>query len=155
MILDFPFPHDIAITAIIKNEAPYIEEWLDYHIAAGVSRFYIYDNESTDDVRTLLTPYIRSGTVEYTYYPGKYRQIEAYNESVRNHKFECRYMGFIDLDEFLLPLKNERLLDILNEVMEMDGRVAALAVNCKSFGSSGHKTMPVGGGTGKLPVPGA
>lgn len=117
MIADFTFPHELALTAIIKDEAPYIAEWLDYHIAAGVSKFYIYDNESTDDVRDILMPYMQDGTVEYVFYPGKYRQLDAYNESLFLHRFDCRYMGFIDIDEFLLPLRQERLIDVLDDVM--------------------------------------
>lgn len=138
----FVFPHELAITAIIKDEGNYIEEWLDYHIAAGVTKFYIYDNGSTDNIRQVLAPYLKDGTVEYIYYPGNYRQLEAYNESLLHHKFECRYMGFIDIDEFLLPLQGERLIDILDDIMAMDAKAGGIAVTCKSFGSSGHKTMP-------------
>ena len=146
MIADFTFPHELALTAIIKDEAPYIAEWLDYHIAAGVSKFYIYDNESTDDVRDILMPYMQDGTVEYVFYPGKYRQLDAYNESLFLHRFDCRYMGFIDIDEFLLPLRQERLIDVLDDVMAAaPSSGGGVAGNCKSFGSSGHKTMPDGG----------
>lgn len=145
MIEEFTFPHELAITVIVKNEAIYMTEWLDYHIAAGVSKFYIYDNESTDHLKEVLSPYIENNTVEYIYYPGKYRQLEAYNESLLLHKFECRYMGFIDIDEFLLPLQNERLIDVLNDIMAANPSAGGVAINCKSFGSSGHKTIPSGG----------
>ena len=52
------FKHDLAIVVIIKNEGKDIAEWIDYHIIAGVSKFYIYDNESTDNTKEILQPYI-------------------------------------------------------------------------------------------------
>lgn len=33
---------DLSIVAIIKNEGQYIEEWVRYHIIAGVQKFYLY-----------------------------------------------------------------------------------------------------------------
>ena len=48
----------LSITAVLQNEAPYIKEWIEYHRLVGVERFYIYDNESTDNVKEILKPYI-------------------------------------------------------------------------------------------------
>ena len=42
------FPYELAIVAIFKDEAPYLREWLDYHLLAGVEHFYLYSNESSD-----------------------------------------------------------------------------------------------------------
>ena len=50
------FLYDLAIVAIMKNEAPYVKEWLDYYLAAGVNHFYIYDNESPDNMKDVLQP---------------------------------------------------------------------------------------------------
>ena len=140
------FEHKLAIAAIVKDEAPYIEEWMDYHILAGVDYFYIYDNDSSDDLRGKLQRYIDAGKAEYHYYPGRYRQLEAYNDAIRKHKFDSKYIAFIDIDEFLLPLQQELILDIVEETMSMDDSTAGLAINCKSFGSSGHKAIPPMGG---------
>lgn len=54
---------DLAIVAIIKNEGQYIEEWLRYHIVAGVQKFFLYDNDSSDNTREILEKYIRAGYV--------------------------------------------------------------------------------------------
>ena len=32
------FLHDLAIVAIMKCEGPYLKEWLDYHLLAGVDQ---------------------------------------------------------------------------------------------------------------------
>lgn len=55
-------------------------------------------------------------------------------------------MEFFDIDEFILPLREECILDILEEVFKKQSNIAGLAINCKSFGSSGHKQKPETGG---------
>lgn len=52
----FPEREGIALVLIAKNEAPYIKEWLDFHLKQGVSHFIIYDNESTDNFQEVLQP---------------------------------------------------------------------------------------------------
>ena len=88
------FLHDLAIVAIMKNEAPYVKEWLDYHLLAGVNHFFIYDNQDDDEQKKILEPYISAGLVTHIPYPGKARQYEAYNDAVQNYRFFCRYMLF-------------------------------------------------------------
>ena len=48
------FLYDLAVVAIIKNETPYLQEWLDYHLLAGVNHFYIYDNQDDDEQKKII-----------------------------------------------------------------------------------------------------
>ena len=91
---------------IAKNEATYIKEWLDFHIKQGVSKFIIYDNESTDNFREVLSPYIEAGIVIYDVIKGKRRQIDAYNMALNKYRRKFKYMGFIDADEFVFARNN-------------------------------------------------
>ena len=59
--------HDLSVCAIAKNEGPDCKEWIEWHLKQGVDKFYVYDNESTDDTKSSLEPYIQSGIVEYKY----------------------------------------------------------------------------------------
>ncbi len=54
MICAKKFEYEIVYVAIAKNEGPYIREWIEYHRQVGVQKFLIYDNESTDQMRTLF-----------------------------------------------------------------------------------------------------
>ena len=45
------FPHELAICAIFREEAPFLEEWLTFHSGVGVTHFYLYNNYSTDNFR--------------------------------------------------------------------------------------------------------
>ena len=57
------FLYDLAVVAILKNEARYIKEWLDYHLLAGVDHFYLYDNASSDNYNEIIAPYVAAGVV--------------------------------------------------------------------------------------------
>ena len=46
---------DLAVVSIFKDEAPYLDEWLQFHRAQGVAHFYLYNNGSTDDSRQIAT----------------------------------------------------------------------------------------------------
>ena len=102
----YPSREGLAFVLIAKNEASYIKEWLDFHIKQGVSHFIIYDNESTDNFREVLQPYIEAGIVIYDIIRGKCRQIDAYNIALNKYRHRFKYMGFIDADEFVFVRKN-------------------------------------------------
>lgn len=124
----------LAVCAIAKDEGPYFKEWLDWHIKMGVEKFYIYDNESTDDTRRILQPYIDSGVVEYTYFPGYRMQLAAYDDCFARHRMDARWIAFIDLDEFIVPMKDERVPDFLRRFEDRP----VVEVNWLIYGSSGH-----------------
>jgi hypothetical protein len=44
----------LAICAVARNEAPYIEDFVDFHIRQGVTFFLFYENQSTDDTLQVL-----------------------------------------------------------------------------------------------------
>ncbi|MDR0319713.1 MAG: glycosyltransferase family 92 protein [Rickettsiales bacterium] len=96
------FPHKLSIVAIAKNEGEYFREWIEYHNMVGVEKFYIYDNESTDNTKEVLEPYIKSGLVEYTYWPGEKQQHHVYRDCLAKRKFDTKWLALIDLDEFLV-----------------------------------------------------
>ena len=131
------FLYDLAFVAIMKGEEPYVKEWLDYHLLTGVDHFYIYDNESTPEFKKILQPYIDAGIVTYTLFPGKNRLMEAYNDAVKRFKFECRYMAFVDGDEFVLPKSKPTITEIV--VLSGNTRAAGLAIDWIFYGSNGQE----------------
>ena len=98
------FKYQLAIVAVMKNEAPYVK--VDYHLLAGVDHFYIYDNDSEDNLKDVLQPYIDKEIVTYEQCPGKAAQLYVYNKAIQQYKFDCQYIAFIDADEFIFPKKN-------------------------------------------------
>ena len=47
-------PIELAVCAIFRDEAQYLDEWLTFHHGVGVERFFLYNDRSTDDYRTPL-----------------------------------------------------------------------------------------------------
>ena len=53
----------LTIATVVNDEAIYILEWIAYHALRGVERFIIYDNNSSDSLRSTLSPHLESGVV--------------------------------------------------------------------------------------------
>lgn len=140
------FKHELAMVSISKNEGPYIKEWIEYHLMVGFTKFYFYDNESNDNTKDVLQPYIDQNIVEYIYYPGKAQQLNAYNDAIKKHKKECRYIAFMDMDEFIMPtIPFKPIYQIISEQIEKSkGGAAGIGVNWAIFGTSGHTKKPEG-----------
>ena len=134
------FLHELSVVAIIKDEAHYLKEWLDYHLAAGVDHFFLYDNGSTDETREILKPYIEAQQVDAFYVPGEVMQMPVYNDAVRKYKFATRYMAFLDCDEFIFPKTPQSIVEIVDEAFSKDERIAGLAINWQIFGSNDLET---------------
>lgn len=127
--------HYLSVCAIAKNEGPYFCEWIEWHRQHGVDRFYIYDNESTDGTREILEPYVRQGFVEYIYWPGYRKQLAAYDDCLKRHRYSSRWIAFIDLDEFIVPVKDSSISDFLRRFESF----AAIEINWLCYGSGGQK----------------
>ncbi|MBR2519116.1 MAG: glycosyltransferase family 92 protein [Selenomonadaceae bacterium] len=133
------FPYNLAVVAIFKDEAPYLREWLDYHLLAGVEHFYLYNNDSSDDYEKILAPYVEANLVTLIDWSGKAMQMPAYNDALEKHRSECRYMAFIDLDEFIFPKTGQSIVEVADEIFSRDSKIAALKFNWQCFGSNGHE----------------
>ena len=107
--------HYLSIAAIMKNEKPYLKEWIEYHRLQGVSHFYLCDNDSTDGTKEYLEPYIKKGLITYIELPGENKQLVCYDKIAREYKDETTWLALIDLDEFLVPLKAKNMPQFLKE----------------------------------------
>lgn len=130
----------LAVCAIAKNEGPYFKEWIEWHQNLGVEKFYIYDNESTDCTKEVLAPYVESGLVEYVDFPGYRKQLAAYDDCLEKHRWDTRWIAFIDLDELIVPIKDKTIPDFLKKLETF----AAVEVNWLIYGSGGAKTKSPG-----------
>lgn len=132
--------YQLAVCAIAKDEGPYFKEWIERHRKIGVEKFYIYDNESSDDTEEILRPYVEAGIVEYNYFPGFKKQLEYYDDCLKKHRFDTRWIAFIDLDEFIVPIKDKSLVDFLQRYEN----APAVEINWLIFGSGGEKNKRPG-----------
>ncbi|MDR2338172.1 MAG: glycosyltransferase family 92 protein [Deltaproteobacteria bacterium] len=134
------FNYYLSIAAILKDEAPYIEEWIEYHLLVGVEHFYLYDNESTDNLQKVLQPYINRGIVVYESWAGQAQQVSVYNDAVLKCKAETRWLAIIDADEFIVPLQDENIPQFLQSYEQYP----AVVLNWFIFDCAGHINQPSG-----------
>lgn len=53
----------LALTAIFRDEAPYLKEWIEFYRTIGVEHFYLHNHLSQDNFAEVLKPYIDDGIV--------------------------------------------------------------------------------------------
>jgi len=135
-----PERYYLSLCAIVRDEGPYLLEWIAFHWAVGVEHFYIYDNESKDGTSALLGDLQQLGMLTRISWPNSAQavqesgigpQVPAYNDFLR-FSYETRWVGFIDLDEFVVPMGDVDLRDWLIRCTQK-----AVGINWRMFGSSG------------------
>ena len=130
----------VAIVCIVKDEARYLDEWLAYHFALGVSHVLLYDNGSTDGSAELLARYQNHGLVTVIDWPLPGGQLAAYNHALRFFGAAADWLAYFDVDEFLVPLLDDDIPSLLARYAS----AADVRVERKEFGYSGHRTPPDG-----------
>ena len=134
-----PYLYEVAVCCIVKDEE-YLPEWVDYHLTVGVQHFYIYDNESAIPVSETLKSYIKQGQVTVVPIAGKIQQMIAYGLCLKNYGQFCKWIAFIDADEFIVPKEPVSLPEFLVPYEPYGG----LGINWLVFGSNGHVAKPAG-----------
>jgi hypothetical protein len=129
--------YNLSICAIIKNETKFLKEWIEYHRLIGVDHFYLYNNNSKDVPAFSLRDYVKNGLVTLNYWPdcltkadlekpfiwALSTQTTAFQHAVALKGKETKWMIFLDVEEFLTPIKGENLLTILEQYKNYPGIV--------------------------------
>lgn len=144
------FGYELSVCAIFQDEAPYLKEWIEFHKIQGAEHFYLYNNNSTDDFRDVLDPYIHNHEVTLIEWPKTYSdgdrnawdQIQrgAYMDCMQRFGEDNRWIAVIDIDEFLFCPKGEKLTHFLEEYRSFAG----VGVNWRMFGTSHIEELPSG-----------
>jgi hypothetical protein len=128
-----------CICAIVKNEERYIDEWVDYNLALGFDRIYLFDN--SDDFSLYEWSQNRSKTensnrISVIQFPGEQQQFPAYRTCVKYHarKEKMHYAAFFDADEFLVLKQHANIHDFLQDHLDK----GQLSINWYIFGTSNH-----------------
>jgi hypothetical protein len=134
------FPAYLSILAVAENEAFCLAEWIEYHHLVGVEKFWITENDSTDNTTDILQPYCTLGSATLSHAHGRNVQADAYNRwlpIIRNLTF---WLAVIDIDEFLVPVVDRSVAGILSRFELFD----AVRVNWLVYGSNFHEKREVG-----------
>ncbi len=148
--------HFLAFVTRIKHEAPYIREWLEYHLLVGVEHFFLYDMDEGSTQAEALEPYVEAGAVTripWSHFEGT--RLDRKRARFRHNKSSLAHRHFalnfrdrvcwaqkIDGDEFLYPLAGN---DVVGPLQAYDPkRVRAVRFPRFNFGNSGHEHRPDG-----------
>lgn len=126
--------YKVSVCAIFKNEAPYLKEWIEFNHIVGVDHFFLYNNNSEDNYEEVVEPYVKSGLVTLVQWPKNQAQMECYNDCISKYSKMTQWLGFIDIDEFVIPIEKNNIYDILQPFEKNRGSVK---IYWKMFGTSG------------------
>lgn len=137
----------VTLVCIMKSEENYILEWVAHHRLQGVGHFIVGDNDGSGPQSDLLIALDEAGIVERVDLGGiPYAQMGFFNDTLARMRDPHVLLGFIDADEFLVSVdQDRRAADLLINVTNETG-AAAVGVNWRVFGSSGEtefRTAPV------------
>lgn len=134
--------YHIIICAILKDETPYLVEWVEHHLKIGVEHFVLYDNNSVIPARQTLDTYVRKGIVEIidckiTNTP----QLKVYVHCLYNMHDYTDWIAYIDIDEFIILKKHRDIRRFLEDYDEYAG----VCMNWVIYTANNHISKPDGG----------
>ena len=127
----------LCVSAIARNETPYILEWVAHQLTIGADLILIYDNGHDPDGARLLFDLDKHGVIVRIPWAGKYPhgpQVPAYDDALDRLRGHYEWVLLVDLDELLVPITHESLTDFLDTMPESDGVWFPWLI----FGSSGE-----------------
>ena len=133
--------YHIIVCAILKDETPYLVEWVEHHLGIGVEHFVLYDNNSVIPAKQTLEAYVRKGVVEVIDCPiTNTPQVKAYSHCLFSMHDRADWIAYIDIDEFIV-LKKHR--DIHAFLVDYD-EYAGVCLNWVIYTANGHIEKPEG-----------
>lgn len=132
-----------VLFSAMKNEAPFILEWVAYHLAIGFDRIVVCSNPSTDGTNDLLDALEAAGALRHLRVevaPGRSPQACAADAFARDEGLrDGDWYLWLDADEFLNIHAGEGRLDDLLAAL---GPAQGILLNWRIFGSNGHARFP-------------
>lgn len=101
----------VLICCIVKEENPYLREFVEYYKKLGAENVMIFDNNDSDGekIEDVIKDYIDSGyVITKDYKNRKVCQLAAYQECYDKYNKKYDWICFFDCDEFLM-FRNKRM----------------------------------------------
>lgn len=138
--------YKLAIASVFRNASFYLKEWIPFHIHVGVQHFYLANHNSTDEYKEVLRPYIEKGIVELIDITQEFPRGHLvgnlcppfYANVIKKVKEEVEWLALIDSDEFIIPVKDDKLTTVLDRHKDKP----AVCVNWQCYGTSFVQKVP-------------
>jgi hypothetical protein len=143
--------HELTAIYWIKNETPYLPEWIEFHLMQGFDHFILYDNNSNDGLETIIEPYIKEGIVEIRKYPDPLnppaksgppnsKNFWIMDTCIEEQRGKSKWIHFHAIDEFTFTTDGTSLVDFLKDYEQYGG----LSIEWEMFNSNNHINRPEG-----------
>lgn len=130
------------VVSTMKNEAPYLIEWIAYHRLIGFDDFVLFSNDCTDGTNLMLNRLDQLGIVHHfdnPIGPGMDPQRAAYSRAGKmDLTRDADWVLIIDADEFMnIRVGDGHVDDLLDACEGAD----AISLNWRLMGSAGQTQM--------------
>lgn len=131
----------ITLVSTMKDEGPYLLDWLCWHLLVGVSDFLVFTNDCSDGTTELLDALAAAGLLSHHDNPDDGRQSphpRALSQA-RGHPLVqlSDWLMVLDADEYVVPRPPLRDLDGLIDAITGAGAQEML-ITWRFFGSGGR-----------------
>ena len=127
-----------TIVTTMKNEGPFILEWLAYHRVIGVDDFLVYTNDCTDGTDTMLDMLQEKGIVQHRDNPFRDSDLKPQHAALQAADDEpvirnSDWLVCMDVDEFInVKCGDGRLPDLFKSV----GDANMISMTWRLFGNN-------------------
>ena len=130
----------ICAVTCVKNEGPFVLEWVAYNRLLGVTDFLFYSNDCDDGTDALLDALAPAGVVHLPNpAQGRNYQMEALKDAARQEVVSrADWVWVADVDEFLNVQTGDHTLPAL---IEACGDPQAISVSFQFFANGGVTTF--------------
>jgi hypothetical protein len=131
-----------AIVTTMKNEGPFILEWLAWHRAIGVQDFLIYTNDCTDGTDTMLDLLQAKGLVQHRQNPFRAMNLKPQHAALQAAEDEplmrdCAWGICMDVDEYInIKLGDGRLPTLYAAMQAALPGANMIALTWRLFGNA-------------------
>lgn len=156
---------ELCVCTMVWNQGYALREWIMYHSWLGVERWFIYDNNSDDDIEKVINDLDSEGyNVSRKVWPWIKTQEAGFSHCALKAREECKWVGFFDVDEFFYfpnefrrnnriregsssSVPGEKSLRSMVANFSSSTTIAEIRTTCHSFGPSGLNSKPKQGVT--------
>lgn len=119
-------------------DVSYLPEWIEYHALVGFERFILMHHGGDGKLPPLLSRYAHM-VETHAFGHDLMHDRSSFEIPLRICREDgTRWLAFLDVDEFLLPLAGDSVPDVLRDYEDYGG----LVVGWRLFGSSGLQRRP-------------
>ncbi|RZB99415.1 glycosyltransferase family 92 protein RCOM_0530710-like [Glycine soja] len=136
---------ELCACTMVWNQARAMKEWVIYHAWLGVEKWFIYDNNSDDEIDDVVRELeVKGYNINRVVWPWIKSQEAGFSHCSLRAKEECKWVGFFDVDEFFY-LREMKQNALISTVGNLSNSIAEIRTGCLNFGPSELRTHPRNG----------